>query len=122
MISKEQSLDAFFNSFGIPFYDENTVPDSASLPYGTYEVLVDGFGQQVSLTVNLYDYDKSWKWISEKCEDIVKSLRSGGKIIRCDGGAIWLKLGSPQYQRMADDTKEEVRRIMINITAEFLTA
>jgi hypothetical protein len=46
----------------------------------------------------------------------------GGKTLPCDGGAIWIKRGSPFSQNMGDPNDDLVKRKYINITAEFFTA
>ena len=40
-MDKSQALNTFWNSFGIPAYDEYTVPDGTSIPYITYDTATD---------------------------------------------------------------------------------
>ena len=42
-MDKIQALDRFWNAFGIPAYDKNSVPDGAKPPYITYDVASDSF-------------------------------------------------------------------------------
>ena len=40
MENKWQAIDRFWNSFGIPAYDESSVPQGATMPYITYHAEV----------------------------------------------------------------------------------
>jgi hypothetical protein len=39
-MNKSQALQSFWESFGIPAYNEYTVPDNAEMPYITYSVII----------------------------------------------------------------------------------
>lgn len=118
-MDKEQALNSFWNGFELPAYDENTVPDDAKLPYITYSVSVNDFDYPVSLTASIWYREMSWGNITAKLNQISNALGNGGKMVLYDTGAIWIKKGSPFAQRMAD-TDSSIRRIFINIEAEFI--
>ena len=40
----------------------------------------------------------------------------------CDGGAVWLKRAEPFAQSMGDSNDDMIKRKIINISAEYLTA
>ena len=123
-MDKFQALHSFWSSFGIPAFDENTVPSGdvkPEMPYITYDVVVSGFGQPAAMSASLWFYGTSWALITAKLGEIEAELNRGGKLLPCDGGALWIKPGSPFAQRMSDPN-DMVRRIFINIEAEFLTA
>lgn len=125
MAKKEQALQSFWSSFGLKSYDESTVPtgeNAPQFPYLTYNVVVDSIGNPVALTASLWYRSSSWKDVTEKSEEIAQNIGYGGKLVHFDGGAIWIKRGSPFAQRMADDSDDVIRRIYMNIEAEFLTA
>ena len=54
--------------------------------------------------------------------EISQRISRGGKIIPCDGGAIWLKRGQPFAQNMGDESDDLIKRKYLNITAEYMTA
>ena len=123
-MDKFQVIHAFWSSFGIPAYDENTVPDGddkPSFPYITYDAVVSSLGTPVAMSGSLWDYGTSWSQITTKMTEIQSDLGRGGKILPCDGGAVWIKPASPFAQRLSDDN-DMIRRILINIQAEFITA
>lgn len=124
-MDKAQALHSFWSSFGLAAYDESSVPtgdDVPSFPYITYSVSTDNFGNDVGLSGSLWYRSTSWAAISQKAEEIEKALYDMTSPIKIDGGFLWLKRGSPFAQRMSDPNDDMIRRIYINITAEFLTA
>lgn len=120
-MDKAQSLHSFWSSFDIPAYDTSTVPDEAELPYITYDVATDHIDRQVQMTASLWYRSTSWTEISRKADEIAQTIGDGGKTLKVDGGYIYIFLGSPFAQRMADED-EAIRRIYLMINAEYLTA
>lgn len=120
-MNKMQALNNFWNSFGIPAYDENTVPDDATLPYITYSASEDDFGRPVSLRASIWYRSKSWNDITAKMDEISDHITRGGIMVKYDNGAIWITKGSPFAQRMNDSEDDSIRRIFMNIEAEFIS-
>lgn len=122
-MDKAQAIQELWSSFGIPAYDENTVPQDAKMPYITYNIATDSIGNVVNLSASVWYRSYSWKEISEKCDEIAKYLGEYGFAkIKLDDGYVWFTKGSPFAQRMADQTDDMIRRMYINVQAEFLTA
>ena len=118
-MDKIQALNNFWNGFGLTAYDESTVPDDTPLPYITYSVAEDELGYTVSVTASIWYRSKRWDEITSKLEQISERIGRGGVMIRFDGGAMWLKKGSPFAQRMRDED-DSIRRIFMNIEIEYL--
>ena len=121
-MTKAAAIYQFWNSFGLTAYEENTVQDGASFPYITYQLVTDSFDREIPLTASLWYRSESWTAINSKAEEISQKISRGGKIISCDGGAIWLKRGQPFAQSMGDESDDLIKRKYLNITAEFMTA
>ena len=121
-MTKAAAIYQFWNSFGLTAYEENTVPTDANFPYITYQLVTDSFDREIPLTVSLWYRGESWTGINAKTEEISQKISRGGKIIPCDGGAIWLKRGQPFAQNMGDESDDLIKRKYLNITAEFVTA
>lgn len=117
-MDKAQAIYSFWSGFELPAYDENRVPEDAPLPRITYETADDSFGNELALTASLWYQSFSWEEITKKATEISKAITMGGKCIRTDGGAIWIKRGTPFAQR-TEGTSDSVRRIVINISVEF---
>ena len=121
-MTKAAAIYQFWNSFGLTAYEENTVPHDAVFPYITYQLVTDSFGLEIQITASLWYRSESWTAINAKAEEISQTISRGGKIIPCDGGAIWLKRGQPFAQSMGDESNDLIKRKYLNITAEFMTA
>ena len=121
-MTKAAAIYQFWSGFGLTAYEENTVPDDAKFPYITYQLVTDGFDREIPLTASLWYRGESWTSINAKTEEISQKISRGGKIISCDGGAIWLKRGQPFAQNMGDESDDLIKRKYLNITAEFMTA
>ena len=120
-MTKDEAIYSFYSGFGLPAYDENTVPEGSALPYITYSVSTDSIGNMVILSASLWYRSTSWAAIQDKADEIAADLGYGGKIIKIDNGYLWLVKGSPFAQRMSEPSDKMVRRIVLNISAEFLT-
>ena len=120
-MTKAAAIYQFWNSFGLTAYEENTVPTDAIFPYITYQLVTDSFDREIPLTASLWYRSESWTGINSKTEEISQKISRGGKIISCDGGAIWLKRGQPFAQNMRDESDDLIKRKYLNITAEFMT-
>ena len=121
-MTKAAAIYQFWNSFGLTAYEENSVPTDADFPYITYQLVTDIFDREVPVTASLWYRSESWTDINAKTEEISQKISRGGKIISCDGGAIWLKRGQPFAQSMGDESDDLIKRKYLNITAEFITA
>ena len=121
-MTKAAAIYQFWNSFGLTAYEENTVPTDADFPYITYQLVTDSFDYEIPLTASIWYRSESWAGINAKTDAISQKISRGGKIIPCDGGAIWLKRGQPFAQNMGDESDDLIKRKYINITAEFMTA
>lgn len=124
-MTKEQALHSFWSSFGLTAYDENTVPDDATLPYLTYSVSVGDYGSSVTMPASLWYRSQSWKDITEKANEIGNHIGLGGKIVRHDDGVLWIKRASTFAQRMGAgstdaDRDSSIRRIVLNIVVDYL--
>lgn len=119
-MDKAQALNGFWSSFSLACYDEQTVPDEAVLPYITYETITDSLDNQLRLTGSLWYRSKSWEEITQKAQEIADYLGPGGVNLPYDGGSLWITRGTSFAQRIADPNDDGVRRIYININAEFL--
>lgn len=113
-----QALQAFWSSFGLKAYDENTVSETAALPYLTYNVSASYFDEPVMMSASLWYKSQSWAEITEKAMQIGKFIGLSGEIIPFDGGYLWIKRGTPFAQRMSDEN-EQIRRIYMNVEVEY---
>jgi hypothetical protein len=121
-MTKAAAIYQFWSGFGLKAYEENTVPEDAVFPYITYQLVTDGFDREVAATASLWYRSESWTAINAKTEEISAHIGLGGKIIKCDGGRIWIKRGQPFAQNMGDESDDLIKRKYINVVYEFMTA
>ena len=119
-MDKVQTLNSFWNSFNLKAYDENSVPDDATLPYITYEVATDSFGNALALSASLWYRDTSWAAITGKEYEIATRIGRGGVIVAYENGAIWIKKGTPWSKRMEEPKDDTIRRIVLNTSVEYV--
>lgn len=121
-MTKEAALHKFFNSFGIPAYPSSSVPDDAIFPWITYDLTTSAWdGGEVGLTVNLWYYTTDEAVPNAKARELSERIGMSGRLVPCDGGAIWIKRGSPWCQSLQDETDPIIKRRYINVSAEYLT-
>lgn len=119
-MNKMQTLHTFWSGFNLPAYDVNSVPDDAVLPYITYETASDSWGNKVAQTASLWYRSSSWAGITEKEAQIADYIGRGGRMLAYDGGAMWICKETPWAQRLGEPSDEMVKRIVLNISIEFL--
>lgn len=130
-MDKLQAYDRFWQSFGIPAYDQYSVPDMVfdsnlnrmvenEPPYITYQAATDDFNHPVALTASIWYRDRSWAAITAKEKQISEYIGRGGVCIPYDEGGFWLVKGSPWAQRMDDPADDMIRRIVLQVNVEFI--
>lgn len=120
MKNKEKALHEFWNSFGIPAFEENNVPDNQPYPYITYNAPTDRLGNGISIHANIWYRSASRVGVIEKKEQILKRIfENGFATIPFDGGYIYIYEASPLTQQI-DDSDSLIQRIYINLMAEYL--
>lgn len=121
MATIEAALYSFWNSFGIPAYEENTVPDDAAFPYITYEVIIGDFDSVVPASVNVWYRSYFWADVNSKAREISQKISHGGYMLPCDGGGIWIVKGNPFAQNMSDPEDDLIKRKYINLMYNYIT-
>ena len=110
----------YLSSFGLPAYDENTVPEDASLPRITYSWAESELDAPVAISASLWYRSKKWKEITQKASEIYDAVGTG-VVLPIAGGYLWINRGVPFSQRVAD-ADDGIRRILLNFSVEFLRA
>jgi hypothetical protein len=125
-MTKLQALYAFFSSFGIPAFEENSIYNpnvQPKFPYITYSAATSAFQEgNVTLSVSVWSRADSLQEAEEFADAISRKIGYGGYMQQAEDGFIWLKKGNPFVQYMGDPSDDFLHRAYINITAEFLTS
>jgi hypothetical protein len=123
-MTPEAAIYQFLASFGIPAYAATSVPDQATFPYISYELVVgEWLADEVNMPVNVWYRTESEAAPNAKVREIGERIGMGGVLLHCDGGVLWVKKGSPWAQAVTVEGEDEkVKRRYININIEFLIA
>lgn len=123
-MTPEAAIYGFLNGFSIPAYAASSVPDQATFPYLTYDLVIGEWGQpEVNMPVNVWYRTESEAQPNAKVREIGERIGMGGVLLHCDGGVLWVKKGSPWAQAVTVEGEDEkVKRRYVNINIEFLTS
>lgn len=121
-MTPEAAIYRFLEELGIPVYAATSVPDDAEFPYATVEMSSGTFWEgEVALPVSLWYRGDSEAGPNAKARELSALVGPGGRVLACDGGAVWLKRGTPLVQSMGDPADDKIKRRYVNLTAEFIT-
>lgn len=102
MTNAGKAVYQFFSGFGIPAYDENTVPDSATLPYITYSYTEPEWRESASVSATVWYSGTSFADLYNKVDEI-KSKVGEGLLIPVGNGCVYINKDSPFAQQQATD-------------------
>jgi hypothetical protein len=125
-MTKLQAIKSFLSGFGLKAYHEGYIyaPDVAlPLPYITYSVQFDNYRGGLRPFVVTAWYRTNDPQPLEEFESLM-AQRVGiqGTVIHCDGGYILIKRGTPFAQFLDVPADKFVKRVIINLLAEYNTA
>lgn len=124
-----QIQDEFWNSFGVPAYDESVLvggkagEQEIGFPHITYEAYNGVLHQTATINASLWDRNTSWKRLSDLA-DTIKASVVQSPIFVSEGGYYWIKMPerTPFAQRLsAGEDAGEIKRIVLTIEAESLS-
>lgn len=118
-MDKWQALNSFFNSFGVPAYDEVT-PDTEKYPRITYQSVVGALGDEIQVDASVWDKDTSWETVDGIVDSIDRYLQAMG-CPQIDGGRYRAYRGKPFAQRASVPESDEIRCTRLHINFEFMT-
>lgn len=122
-MTPEAAIFSLLGELGVPVYSATSVPDDAGYPYCTVGMAVGSFWDgEVPLPVSLWYYGDSEREPNAGARALAAIVGPGGRVIPCDGGAVWVKRGSPFSQSMGDPADDKIKRRYVNLTAEFVTS
>lgn len=120
-MTKAQAIKEWFGGF-LPAYPASSVPDDVVMPYLTYELVTGAFDSgEVGITVNLWYYTEDEAKPNAKAREMADKIGMGGVLVLYDGGAMWIKRGSPWCQSVVEEEEPNIKRRYINITIEYLS-
>lgn len=120
-MDKWQAQHEFWSSFGVPAYEEHSVPDGAPFPRITYESAASVFESLVSITASIWTRSTSWA-TADALADIIEDFIKGMGCPEINGGRYRVYIGDTTFaQKMDDPEDDQIKRIILNVTFEFMT-
>lgn len=120
MIDKQQALFKFWSGFGLPAYEQTTVPDNAELPYITYETATADLDQKLVLSGHLWERTTKWLFLDNKANEISRFIEEMSPI-KIDEGYVYITKENPFARRLSDENDSNIRGYAFNIGVEFFT-
>lgn len=119
MMQTGKALFKFFGSFGIPAYEENSVPDDAVLPYITFEQADTTWDRPISISASVWYAGTSLTEVFSKVDEIKEKLGEGYRI-PTESGCLWLYKDT-SFAQVLDADADSVKRVVLNIGMHALT-
>ena len=121
MMDRWEALYRFWSSFGVPAYEENSVPDldTIKFPYITYEAQSATWDEQTVMEASIWTRSTSWLQADTLSDAIETALKDGGMILHYNGGMFWLTPGTPFARSMGDPDDDRIKRKLLTIEAHF---
>lgn len=119
-MNKYEAQQDYWSSFGIPAYNELTVPEEERdhYPYITYQKVNGSLDGPVTASANIYYRSTSWKAIDEKITEMEPLIN---RQIKIDGGFMKVRKPSANFAQEMSDPDPAVRRYKLAVEVEFLT-
>ena len=123
-MDKWQAQHEFWSSFGVVAYEEHSVPydQRDTFPRITYEAAIGEFETLVPVTASIWTKSSSWTTadlLANKIEEMIKAMGCPAM----DNGRYRVYIGDTTFaQKMDDPEDDQIKRILINVTFEFMTS
>jgi hypothetical protein len=131
-MNKQQAYNAFWSGFGVLAFEENAVPDDATIdelvksgaapskyPYITYQVLTGDLDDAFMPTASIWDNNTSWKRIDLLTNEISEYIARMTPI-KLDTGRMFISGLTSQHMAMEDDITK--KRNVLTVNVEFFTS
>ena len=119
-LDKWSAQKVYWSSFGLPAYQEDTVPDDAKMPYLTYQPVNGQLGGTLNASAHLYYRGTSWTAIMQEVTQMEKAI---DRQMFIDGGIMKIRKPLSNFaQPMPESADKKVRRMMLTVEIEFLSA
>lgn len=120
ILDKFTAQKVYWQSFGLPAYQELTVPEDAKFPYITYQTASGSLGGVVNVSASIYYKGTSWKSIMQEVLQMEKVV---DRQVVIEGGMMKVRKPVSNFaQPMSEAADTKVRRMLLTVEVEFLSA
>lgn len=116
-----EALYAFWASFGVPAYEENSVPtgdNRPNYPFITYEASVTPWNGDVLMSASIWTRSTSWEE-ADRIADLIEARIKDGYIQPYDSGLIYIVPNDPLSKHMAEPSDDMVKRNLFGVRYHF---
>lgn len=119
-MNKYEAQQAYWSRFGIPAYNELTVPETERdhYPYITYEKVNGSLGGQITASASIFYRSMSWRDIDKKITEMEPLVNHQIKI---DGGYMKVRKPEANFAQQMSDADQAVRRYKLTVEVEFIS-
>ena len=117
-----EALYKFWSSFGIPAYEENSVPtggDYPAYPYITYEAPMGGFNADIFANGYIWTRSNSCLTADSLALQIHERLKNGGELWLFDGGSLWITAEDNFASNMGDQSDNLIKRKILSVVLHY---
>lgn len=106
---------SFWASFGVPAYEENSVPDldEVTFPYITYQAVTSPFDGDAMVNASIWTRSTSWLSADQLSDAVETRLKNGGATVPYTGGLLWYTAETPFAQNMGDPDDDRIKRKLL---------
>lgn len=121
-MDKWEAQYEFWSGFGVPAYEQNSVPDADHVvfPYITYQAVSSGFGSELYVSASVWTKSTSWLEADTISNSIEEKLRYGGVLVPYDGGVIWFVPDTVFSESLGDPSDDTVKRKQLSVIVQFI--
>lgn len=120
-MTKGEALYKFLSGF-MTAYAATSVPKDVTFPYLTYNFYSGAWGDgESNITVDMWFYTDGEAVPNAIADGFSAAIGLGGKVLTYDGGAMWLKRGTPFCQSLGDADNDKIKRRYFNISVEYIS-
>ena len=106
-----------------PIFPHDSVPDDVDYPYFTFDPVMGFFNDgDVPMQIQLWHRTASDAEINSIARELGRLIGYGGATVMCDSGWLWIKRGTPFMVPITTPDDDMVKRRLINVRVEFITA
>lgn len=115
MTQTAQALYSFFSGFGLPAYGKNNVPDAATMPYISYEIVSPAPMRPALFHAWVWYRGNSYTEVAAKCDEIEAALRKGVSIPTASGAVYICTDNTTPFAQEQPDPNRNVRAMMLTM-------
>jgi len=115
MTSTALALYRFFSGFGIPAYVTDNIPDDATMPYITYDLIEPIPLSRGILNASVWYRDTGYAAISAKVDEIEAAINTGVSLKTPSGAVHLFRERSGAFCQMRNDPNRETKRAYLSM-------